>query len=175
MADILPVTTHPNNFLLVFDRVPAVNYFCRRVTIPGIELPPAMQTTSAIDIPQPGEKAEFGDFIIEFALDINWDGYLEISKWMRGLARIGCNSYGDMKDLGVTSMASVILTSNHKNPKRIMRIHDCWPSSLGAVTMDTEIQDSTDMKVIAAFKCTYTSFEDEMEAYKAAEKIRPFT
>ena len=59
--------TNPNflyeaNFQLVFDKIPSLGYFCKRVNIPGTTIGVAIQDTAYKDVNLPGSSIQQEDF-----------------------------------------------------------------------------------------------------------------
>ena len=50
-----------------------------------MDLGVATQPTYLRDTPIPGDKISFGDFDLEFIVDEDFENYLEIHNWIRGL------------------------------------------------------------------------------------------
>lgn len=160
MANINPNTTTYNKYVLMFSRMPHVEYFCRRVSLPDVNLGSAEQFTPIVNIPRPGEKVDFGMMNIEFALDENWNGYVEIFKWITGIGNIECGSRDIQEALGLESNATLGILSNHNNITRMVNLYNCWPTNLSSITLDTEIQDPMEIKVNASFRLSHMSFGD---------------
>ena len=53
-----------------------------------MDLGVATQPTYLRDTPVPGDKITFGDFDLEFIVDEDFENYLEIHNWIRGLLDI---------------------------------------------------------------------------------------
>ena len=55
----------PTKFLLTFDRIPTVQYFCQEANIPGISLPAITITSPVLDYHVTGNKLNYGTFNID--------------------------------------------------------------------------------------------------------------
>ena len=72
--------------------MPNVTYTCQSANLPALNLGAAMQQTPFVDIPHPGDKVFFGEFIIQFLINEDMSNYKELYDW---IASIGVPSGGD--------------------------------------------------------------------------------
>ena len=56
----------PTSFRFFLQKTPEVTYFCQSANIPGISVPPVIQSNVFSDIKQPGDRVEFEDLTVEF-------------------------------------------------------------------------------------------------------------
>ena len=76
----------PTKYLLVFDRLPTVTFFCQSVNIPGINLGQAPLQTPTLDIFAPGNKITYNPFNIHFLVDEKLLSWQELHTWFRSIA-----------------------------------------------------------------------------------------
>ena len=77
----LNVISFQTNFL----RMPMVDYFCQRVSIPGITSSSIVQTTPFADVPIEGDHLVFEDLSLDFIVDEDLKNYIEIFDWLKAI------------------------------------------------------------------------------------------
>ena len=75
----------PTKFLLTFDRIPNVTYFCQEVNIPGISLPAIVVPSPAIDYHVAGNKLTFSMMNIKFMVDSKVESWKSIYEWFMSM------------------------------------------------------------------------------------------
>ena len=80
-----PVVTYlkPNSFKFLINRAPNVTYTCQSANIPVLQLGAPMQPTPFVDIPQFGDKVQYGEFTIRFLVNEDMSNYIEIHDWIK--------------------------------------------------------------------------------------------
>ena len=58
-----------SKFILSFDRIPTVQYFCQEANLPGVTMSKAPINTPLLDIYSPGNKLNYSPFNIEFTVN----------------------------------------------------------------------------------------------------------
>jgi len=162
----------PTGFLFKINRCPKVSYFCSSANIPSLDIGTATQPTYLKDIPLPGDKVQFGDLNIEFLVDEDLGNYMEIQKWIRGLAYPdSIKEYKDLKNhktlsdksgiKGVYSDAVLqILTSNNVTNFQI-NFKDLFPVSLSTLTYNADETDINYFKASVNFVYLIYNITDE--------------
>jgi len=148
----------PTGFLFKLNRCPKSSYFCSSANIPSLDIGTATQSTYLKDIPLPGDKILFGDLNIEFLVDEDLGNYMEIQKWIRGLAYPdSIKEYQDLEKqkvlpdgMDVNSIYSdavlQVLTSNNVTNFQV-NFKDLFPISLSTLTYSA---DETDINYFKA-------------------------
>jgi hypothetical protein len=77
----------PSKFLLSFDRMPTVQYFCQEVNLPGVSMGQAPINTPMLDIYAPGNKLTYSELSVTFTIDEGLVGWQEIYNWFRAVNR----------------------------------------------------------------------------------------
>jgi hypothetical protein len=139
----------PLNFAFKVKRAPGVTWGCQELTIPGIQLPSADQSTPFTKIPQPGDHLTFDKFQVTFRVDEDLTNYLEIWSWM---CQLGFpENYEQYKGLhdkpiisneGIKSELTVHLLKSNRLVNFDITFHDAFPISMSDVmltTMDPEV------------------------------------
>ena len=69
-------------FKLIFTKIPNVEFWCQRVTLPEVTYNSVTQDTPSLDLFHTGEKMHFTPFSCSVLLDKNLITYKEIFNWM---------------------------------------------------------------------------------------------
>lgn len=151
----------PQGFKFQIKKLPDVNFFMQTVDIPDITLPTVIRSTPFVDVPIPGDHLTYGDLTITFKLDEDLNNYRQLNAWMTGLGfPDNPKQYGDLmrqprsSGLGIYSDASILATTNLKNPNIEFLFQDCWPSYIGGFKYDTKAEDIPYLTCMAQFKYT---------------------
>ena len=146
----LNVVSFETNFL----RIPGVNYFCQRVSIPGITLSTTNLSTPYANIPIEGDILEFEDLTIGFIVDEDMQNYLELYNWLQSLGFPDKYSQYDNETSSIKSDMNILLHTNKSNPNYSIVFKDVFPVSLGTISFDTNATTLDPIVVDAGFKYT---------------------
>lgn len=151
----------PSLFKLAFSKIPNVEYTAHSLSLPGINLPEIRVPTPILNYPIPGDKLNFDPFTINFLVQSDLSNYLEIQEWMYGLGKPqSTDQYKQYKATNsLVSDATLLILSNKYNPLQIIRFKDCWPTSLGALSYDSQITTATPLSVDATFSYSYYTID----------------
>lgn len=160
-----------NNFRLLIDKVPTVEYFVKSVNIPGLTFSEAVQPAGlGLDAYFPGDKVVFEAMTVNFLVDEDLANFKEIYDWMNAIIPISKSS--DFKSFtgststatGVSSGATGLLqqysditlvTNTNKNiPNRYFRFHDAFPISLSGLELESGA-DGEPATATVEFRFTY--------------------
>ena len=75
----------PTGFKFTLERSPKVAFFCNSANIPGMTLGIANQSSYLKSIPHTGDQIEFEDLTLRFLVDEDFENYMEIYTWIRGV------------------------------------------------------------------------------------------
>lgn len=155
---------NPAGFKFMVKKLPNCNYFLQGVTIPGITLPPTQQPTPFVSVPYPGDHIDYGVLNIRFKVDEDLTNYRELHSWIRGLGfPETLTEYGTLANhsktsgLGLVSDATILVTTGLKNPNIEFIFEDCFPISLGELSLQTT--DSTINFLTCSASFRYTLFQ----------------
>lgn len=134
----------PNRYVLSFDRLAGMQFFCQSITLPGLNIGTAIQSTPFIDITRAGDKLTYDTLTVSFLVDEDLNSWKEIHDWIRGMAfPTKFEEYQNLKTLSRKSNpihpqysdAQLVLLGS--NQQGIFRFHffDLFPTSLGAITL----------------------------------------
>jgi hypothetical protein len=164
----------PTGFKFVLKRSPKVAFFCNQANVPDITLDLASQPTMlGRNIPQPGNKLEFGDLSLRFLVDENLENYMEIQNWMRGLGYPEeVKQFRDLSNEGIIQGNYVndrqniysdgtlqILNSNLVAKFQVF-FKDLFPYSLSTITFDATNTDIEYFTADVTFKYTVYTMTD---------------
>ena len=144
----LNVVSFESNFL----RMPNINYFCQRVSIPSISLSNTILSTPYANIPIEGDVLEFEDLTIGFIVDEDMQNYLELYNWLQSLGFPDNYSQYDNETSDIKSDMNILLHTNKSNPNYSIVFKDVFPVSLGAIAFDTNSTSPDPIVIDATFK-----------------------
>ena len=122
-----------------------------------------------VDIPQPGDKLEFGVLMIRFLIQEDMKNYQELYNWLIGLGfpvdHKQYAAYGKTQEyrfpdisptkqasLGQFSDASLFLLDSNNNPKIMFRFVDAFPISLQGLDFEIATGSTDYMVGVAMFR-----------------------
>lgn len=159
----------PSKFLLSFDRLPYLTYFCTKANIPGITSGEATQTTPFIDAPIPGDKMVYDTFDVHFLIDEPLYSWTTIQDWIKGFTFP--ENFDQYKNLSMQqkiqmgykgnkaqySDALMTIMSNKNNAILQVKFVDVFPVSLGSIQFDTS-QSALDV-ITAQVSFKFTNYD----------------
>ena len=157
----------PTKFLLTFDRIGAVTYFCQTVKLPGVSMGQAPINTPLLDIQAPGNKLSFNPFSVGFIVDEELIGWRQIYEWFNSMAspkslesrRSLTDIQNEYKSGRSQSYSDATLTviSALNNPIVRIQFYNVFPVSLSDIDFDT--MQSADNIITAEVSFAYDYFE----------------
>lgn len=171
MVDINKSILNKNNFRLLIDKVPTVEYYVQSVNIPGVQFTEIVSEAGVgLDVYWPGDKVTFDTLSVTFLVDEDLENYKEVYDWINSIVPIsdpaaystytgaGQNVRGisDQAEDNLKTMSQITLVTNtNKNlPNRYFHFHDAFPISLGAL----ELQSGSETEPVTCtceFRFTY--------------------
>lgn len=160
----------PTKFLLTFDRIPDVTYFCQEANIPGISIPAIVTNTPGGDYHVAGNKATYNMFTVKFMVSENVSSWKNIHSWMMSIASphgtnernylTAIQSQSKTGSFPQYSDATLTVLSNLNNP--ILRVHlvGLFPISLSDIQFDTTLSADHIITADATFSVKYFDFID---------------
>jgi len=158
----------PTKFLLTFDRIPDVTYFCQEANIPGIQLPAIVVPSPAIDYHVAGNKLTYSTFNIKFMVDEKVNSWKNIHEWLMSIAsphgtedrNYLTRLQNEFKQTSFPQYSDAVLTvlSNLNNP--VLRVHlvGLFPMSLSDIQFDTTLSADHIITADASFSVKYFDF-----------------
>ena len=160
----------PTKYLLTFDRIGSVQYFCQAVNIPGVSIGQAPIFTPSADIYAPGNKLSYNQLNIDFAVDEKLDSWRQLHDWFRSIAapesfserkRLtdiqNLNKSGALKNYGD---ATLTVLNNLNNPTLRVKFVNAFPISLSDIQFDTKMTADDIVYASASFIFDYHIFEE---------------
>ena len=176
MTEINKTILNKNNFRLLIDKVPTVEYYIKEVNIPSITFAEAtMQAGVGIDAYFPGDKIEFGTLEVKFLVDEDLQNFKEIYDWMDGIVPFrdpaeykefvtsvsvdpSNRSANTGDDRVSTSMVTLVVNTNKNIPNKYIRFYDAFPISLGGISFESG-GDMEAVGVDVSFRFAYYEIE----------------
>jgi hypothetical protein len=155
----------PASFLVVIDRLPNVEFFCQKVTIPDVSGSPQEMPTPLGNFYEGPSQLSYSDLDVSFIVDENMSNYLEIFRWMEGLG--SPQTQEQFRNLqaspaGLKSDITVIINNNHKNPNIQFKFDNAFPISISSISLDITSNDITYVEATATFR--YDKFKVAMHS-----------
>jgi hypothetical protein len=159
----------PTKFILSFDRIGSVQYFCQSINVPGISLGQGVYNTPLADIPIAGNKLTYNPLEIDFTINEDVESWNQIQLWMKSIASPKSiqernsltalqTNYKNSK-LTSYSDATLIVLSALNNPILSVRFINTFPTSLGDIQFDTKQSADDILTATASFAYEYFEFE----------------
>lgn len=159
----------PTKFILTFDRIKTVQFFCQSANIPGINLGQAPISTPMLDIFAPGNKITYNPFNIHFLVDEKLEGWKELHAWFRSIASPQSyeerkrltdaqNQYSNSK-LKNYSDATLTVLSSLNNPILRVKFYNMFPITLSDIIFDSAQSADDIVSADAVFMFDYFDFD----------------
>ncbi len=173
MATINKSLLGKNNFKLLIDKVPNVEYFVKSVTIPGVQFTETILAAGiGLDAYFPGDKVTFEELQVSFLVDEDLENFKEIFDWMDAIVPVSDptkysafvasqkTATGEQSaidnDMNQYSDITLVTNTNKNIPNRYFRFHDAFPISLSGIEMESGADGET---VIATVSFRFTYYE----------------
>ena len=146
-----------------FQRMPATDFFCQRVNIPSLALGNAILPTYFNQIPVEGDRLVFENLTISFYVNEDLSNYMEVYNWLISIGfpdnfpQFNLNGDPVSSDSAYSNIKSdmnVIVQTNKTNPNYNITFKDAFPTSLGAIPLDSTATDMQPIVVDATFAYT---------------------
>lgn len=155
----------PLGFTFSVKRLPTVNFFVTRATLPGITLGTAETPTPFLTTPRPG-RLVFNELQVTFKVDEDLKNYKEIFGWMTALGRVdGFESYSTIaqgeaiKGNGIYSDGVLGILTSAMNPNIMVTFADMFPVSISDLDFSSQSADVEYLEATVTFR--YQSFKLE--------------
>ena len=157
-----------SKFILTFDRIPTVQYFCQEANLPGVSMGKATINTPSLDLYSPGNKLSYSPFDISFTVNEGATDWQELYNWFlsmgspKGLEeRKRLSDIQSNRNSGSKSFSDATLTifSALNNPIIRVRFINTFPTSLSDLQFDTKSSADEIITANASFNYDYFEFE----------------
>lgn len=159
----------PTKYLLTFDRIPNVTYFCQAVNIPGVSVGQAPINFPSVAVYTPGNQIAYNNFNITFTVDELLLTWQEMYNWFRSFAspdgteernRLTAvqNAYKTQPKPWYSD-ATLTILNNLNNPTARVQFTNMFPVSLSDLNFDTKL--SADDIITSDVNFVYEQFTFE--------------
>jgi hypothetical protein len=132
------------SFDVTFSRLPAVQYFCQRISLPTVVLGETNEPSPFLNLPLEGDTLTFEALSLSFIVDEDLQNYRSLYNWMTALGfprdyaqfRTLKEPDSASKTLSKYSDLTIVLHTNKSNPNYRVRFTDCFPTSLSSIQFD---------------------------------------
>ena len=132
------------SFDVSFSRLPSVQYFCQRISLPTVVLGETNEPSPFLNLPLEGDTLTFEALSLSFIIDEDLQNYIEIYNWMTALGfprdyaqfAVLQEPSAASKTLSKYSDLTIVLHTNKSNPNYRIKFTDCFPTSLSSIQFD---------------------------------------
>ena len=171
MTTINKSILNKNNFRLLIDKIPTVEYYVKTVNIPGLQFSEVAQPAGiGLDAFFPGDKVAFDTLDVTFLVDEDLENYLEIQHWLRGLGFPdslkeiydwqSSNPNTPRGELNYTCDGTLNVLSSSNTPNFKVKFLDMFPVSLSDLDFDATDSDIDYLTANVTFKYTIYNITD---------------
>ena len=160
-----------NNFRLLIDKIPNVEFFVKSVNIPGLQFTETVQAAGiGLDAFFPCDKVSFDTLSVGFLVDEDLGNFKEIYDWMDQIvpvsdpsafaAYVGSQKTADGQlsaidnDLNQYSDITLVTNTNKNIPNKFFRFHDAFPISLSGIELESGSENEAVLATVE-FRFTY--------------------
>lgn len=134
----------PVSFVISVERLPNVEFFTQKATIPGISMTPVAQPSPLKTLYNTPDRLEYAEFDLSFIIDENMDNYIEILRWMEGLGNPESTDQFrnlDKSKFGIVSEITLLIQNSNRNPNIKFTFKECFPINLSPINLDVTQPD----------------------------------
>ena len=146
-----PQNTNPlqaTKFILTFGRIPATQYFCQEVNLPGVTLGAVERATPFLDMYSPGTKLKYDDLDITFMVDEELQSWKDMYNWFTSIADPdgfeGRDHPRELQQNKHLSDCTLTILSALNNPVLRIQFTNCFPITMEGIQFDTK-RDANDI------------------------------
>ena len=147
LTDTQPTNLNQLNvvsFDVSFSRLPSVQYFCQRISLPTIVLGETNEPSPFLNLPLEGDTLTFEALSLSFIVDEDLQNYISVYNWLTALGfprdykqfAILEEPAAASKTLSKYSDLTIVLHTNKSNPNYRVKFTDCFPTSLSSIQFD---------------------------------------
>lgn len=144
---------YPTNFRFDCARAPYFSHNVQAIQLPSLTLGEATQNTPLIDVPIPGDKIVYGELSVDFIVDEELRGWMEIHNWIRSS---GFPDSTDQYNDQVYADGQLTILSNTSNGIVRVSFFDMYPTSLSDVALTMQASTET---VIGSASFRFRSYD----------------
>ena len=142
MAEIINNYLSPTNFTISIEKLPHVEFFTQKLSIPDITSTPQEFPSPLSGLYEYGSRIDYGELSTTMIIDENMNNYKEILNWIEGYAAPENSDQNKLREkVGFESDIICTITNSHKNPNIRFTFKNCFPTGLGGVALDVNVTD----------------------------------
>lgn len=152
----------PVSFKIVVDRMPNVEFFTQRVSIPGLSMGAPEQLSPLHRIYKTPDRIEYAELDLSFIVDESMDNYNEILSWMEGMGTPEkSDQFKNLEDgkYGLVSDVSILVENSNRRQNIKFTFTECFPIALSGVNLDVTGSDVIYPEASATMRYTNMRFE----------------
>lgn len=143
---------YPTSYRLSFAKFPELSFYCQSVDLPEMRTDPSTLAVPQAELKIPGTKIDFGSLTAYIIADADLQNYEELYYWMTGLAfpqdtaqfeQFITDQKNRWFSRSITNLTSsqgqLDLLDANNQVSRSFRLTDCFPSSIGKLSLDSKI------------------------------------
>ena len=145
----------PTKFLLTFNRVGALQYFCQSVNLPGISLDETTRNTPFVNLYSPGTKLTYNPLNVTFIVDEDLVTWQNLQAWLNQIANPkGFNGRNTVPKDNFSDATLTILTNLNNSNLRI-QYYNVFPTSISDIDFDSKQSADDIITASASFRYDY--------------------
>lgn len=141
--------TSPNNFKIIFSKLPEVEFMTSTFTMPSISLDGVSLSSTFETFLIPGTKITFDPFTLTYFLDEEYKNWQSLYNWILGFA--DPSGPISQEDTETESTVTVIPLSNNKSPIGEIVLDHVFPINVESPTFAYAEGSNTDIELSATF------------------------
>lgn len=152
----------PVSFKVAIDRLPNVEFFTQRVSIPSVSSSQVLTPSPIHNLYNTPDRIEFAELDLSFIIDESMDNYNEIFRWMQGIGSPeSTDQYKNLKNSkdDTRSDISIIVENSSRNANLRFFFTDCFPIALSPVQLDVTGTDIIYPECNVTFRYNIMDFE----------------
>ena len=150
----------PLEFQVNVKRMPNVEFFIQRATIPGVQNNPVEVPTPFNRMFSTADKLTYAPLELSFIVDENLRNYIEVFNWIKGTTfpeQYTQYRNQSLSENGIESDIIITALNSNKNPAISVTFTSCIPVALSELVLDTTAPDI--MYPTATLSLAYTYFD----------------
>lgn len=130
----------PVEFVVSINRLPNVEFFTQKASIPGISMVPTQQPSPFKTLYTTPDRLEYAELDLSFIIDENMNNYREVFDWMEGMGKPdNFDQYKNLDDskYGLVSDITLTIKNSSRNANIRLLFKECFPINLSSISLDT--------------------------------------
>ena len=145
----------PTKFLLTFNRVGALQYFCQMVNLPGLALDDIERPTPFINLYSPSTKLTYNPLNVTFIVDEDLVTWQNLQQWLFQIANPDGFEGRNKNPSNNVSDATLTILTNLNNSNLRIQYYNVFPISLSDIDFDSKQSADDIITASATFRYDY--------------------